>query len=374
MRGRDGPFPFLDGSFEVLAGVTTIFGAARVRAFASTEFERPRPPYWSHEDGLGALIHREVSERNLPRTQSRCAAGSTTAFGSTGPTCRPSSTATSSGRTTRGRPSGRTTSAAQFDGAAAVGRPQLRRLPRRVGLAGGELGLHLLHEAEAGAPAGGDALAAQEVRERGRDQPRALRRDAARGRRKTRLLAITKSNEADEGTQLREAMLRTRRRWEACVRASSSIRRLHRLASRGRCTTRVAATEMGRRADLDMSALTDDGNFEHPSRAVRDVCARWWRRAQEHAKGPRAYAAYTMTSVDELIGAPVVAARGGGPRQGRADEPRRATRGWRGRRRRGWPRGTRRTESRNLRFTNFSLAHSLPFTHTPAALSLAASA
>ena len=69
--GAMGPFPFLDGSFEVLGkGVlTTIFGAARVRAFASTEFERPRPPYWSHEDaGLGALIHREVSERNLPMT------------------------------------------------------------------------------------------------------------------------------------------------------------------------------------------------------------------------------------------------------------------------------------------------------------------
>ena len=187
--GAMGPFPFLDGSFEVLGkGVlTTIFGAARVRAFASTEFERPRPPYWSHEDaGLGALIHREVSERNLPMTYVALrrwqhnlfwlnwADLSTLVDGDVLWSHYTRSAERSDyvgGASPRWRSCRRTASTAAT--------------PRRVGLAGGELGLHLLHEAEAGAPAGGDALAAQEVRERGRDQPHVrLRshRDAARGR------------------------------------------------------------------------------------------------------------------------------------------------------------------------------------------------
>ena len=66
-----GPYAFLDGSFEVLGrGVLRdVFASARVRRFARVEFSRRAPPYWSHEDaGLGALIHRELSERRLPVT------------------------------------------------------------------------------------------------------------------------------------------------------------------------------------------------------------------------------------------------------------------------------------------------------------------
>ena len=130
--------------------------------------------------------------------------------------------------------------------------------------------------------------------------------------RKTRLLAIvTKSNEADERYALREAM-HAHKAAMGGVRACFLFdpqppKHVNGLRKPGQMYNVRAwlLYEMGRRADLDMSALTDDGNFEHPSRAVRDVRARWWRRAQEHAKGPRAYAAYTMTSVDELIGAPV---------------------------------------------------------------------
>ena len=69
--GGMGPYLFLDGSFEVLGRglLRDVFGSSRVRAFAVREFQKPAPPYWSHEDaGLGALIHREVSSRQLPIT------------------------------------------------------------------------------------------------------------------------------------------------------------------------------------------------------------------------------------------------------------------------------------------------------------------
>ena len=50
--GSMGPYPFLDGSFEVLGKglLRDIFGSPRVRLFASSEFERAHAPYWSHED------------------------------------------------------------------------------------------------------------------------------------------------------------------------------------------------------------------------------------------------------------------------------------------------------------------------------------
>lgn len=69
--GGMGPYLFLDGSFEVLGRglLRDVFGSARVRSFAAREFEKPRPPFWTHEDaGLGALIHREVVSRQLPIT------------------------------------------------------------------------------------------------------------------------------------------------------------------------------------------------------------------------------------------------------------------------------------------------------------------
>ena len=65
-EGSLGPYPFLDGSFEVLGrGVLRgVFASARVRAFAAAAFDKPQPPFWTHEDaGLGALIHREVPAR-----------------------------------------------------------------------------------------------------------------------------------------------------------------------------------------------------------------------------------------------------------------------------------------------------------------------
>ena len=66
-----GPFPFPDGSLEVVGRgiLRDIFACARVREYAAAEYRRPRPPYWTHEDaGLGALVHRETSLRRLPLT------------------------------------------------------------------------------------------------------------------------------------------------------------------------------------------------------------------------------------------------------------------------------------------------------------------
>ena len=318
--GAMGPFPFLDGSFEVLGkGVlTTIFGAARVRAFASTEFERPRPPYWSHEDaGLGALIHREVSERNLPMTYvalrrwqhnrfwlnwadlstlvdgdvlwshyTRSAERSDYVGGAFASMAQLPSDGLGCGDclTEWGWPAASSASTCCTKPKPAHRLAVTRSLRKRFA-----------NEAEINRTCGFDRTETQ--REDGR---------------KTRLLAIvTKSNEADERYALREAM-HAHKAAMGGVRACFLFdpqppKHVNGLRKPGQMYNVRAwlLYEMGRRADLDMSALTDDGNFEHPSRAVRDVRARWWRRAQEHAKGPRAYAAYTMTSVDELIGAPV---------------------------------------------------------------------
>ncbi|KAL1504591.1 hypothetical protein AB1Y20_008376 [Prymnesium parvum] len=63
-----GPYPFPDGSLEVIGNalLRAVFGSARVKAYARAEFDRPRPPYWTHEDAaLGALVHREVASRRL---------------------------------------------------------------------------------------------------------------------------------------------------------------------------------------------------------------------------------------------------------------------------------------------------------------------
>ena len=57
-----GPFPFPDGSLEVVGRrlLTAVFGSRRVHAFAKAAFEKRQPPFWTHEDaGLGALVHRE---------------------------------------------------------------------------------------------------------------------------------------------------------------------------------------------------------------------------------------------------------------------------------------------------------------------------
>ena len=69
--GSLGPYPFPDGSLEVYGrkALDNVFGSQRVRAFADDMFKKPKPPFWSHEDaGLGALVHREVVDRQMPLT------------------------------------------------------------------------------------------------------------------------------------------------------------------------------------------------------------------------------------------------------------------------------------------------------------------
>ena len=61
-----GPFPFPDGSLEVMArGVLhSIFGCKRVRDYAEAEYNRPRPPFWTHE---ARTSHTPLSCPVLPR-------------------------------------------------------------------------------------------------------------------------------------------------------------------------------------------------------------------------------------------------------------------------------------------------------------------
>ena len=69
--GSLGPFPFVDGSLEIIGrqALAETFGSERVRAFASEAFRRHSTPFWTHEDaGLGAMIHRESLSRHLPIT------------------------------------------------------------------------------------------------------------------------------------------------------------------------------------------------------------------------------------------------------------------------------------------------------------------
>lgn len=69
--GSLGPYPFPDGSLEVLGRglLADVFTARKVTAFAAHSYRQARPPIWTHEDaGLGALVHREVVNRDIPLT------------------------------------------------------------------------------------------------------------------------------------------------------------------------------------------------------------------------------------------------------------------------------------------------------------------
>lgn len=66
-----GPFLFPDGSLEIVGRnlLTAVFNSSRVREYAAHHFQNEKPPIWTHEDAaLGAMVHREASERRLPLT------------------------------------------------------------------------------------------------------------------------------------------------------------------------------------------------------------------------------------------------------------------------------------------------------------------
>ena len=57
--------------------------------------------------------------------------------------------------------------------------------------------------------------------------------------------------------------------------------------------------EAGRRADLDLTALTADANYVSLSQ-VRDATKHWWLRAARHARGPTPFDNYALTTISAL--------------------------------------------------------------------------
>ena len=285
--GAMGPFPFLDGSFAVLGkGVlTTIFGAARVRAFASAPSSSAAAAVLVAR-GRGARARSSTrGERAQPADDVRRAAPlALDAFGSTGPTCRPSSTATSFEPTRSAERSGLRRRRVRLDGAAAVGLASSGDCLTEWGWPAASVPSTCCTSAEAGARLAVTRSLRKLVRERGRDQPRAASIAPRRSGRKTRLLAIVHGEQRGRRADIPCARrcTRTRRRWAACARASlrsAAAEARQRPAQAGHHVqrARVAAVRDGPPPDLDMSALTDDGNFAHPS---APSATRWWRRAR----------------------------------------------------------------------------------------------
>ena len=59
--------------------------------------------------------------------------------------------------------------------------------------------------------------------------------------------------------------------------------------------------EAGRRADLDLGALTEGGNFAKRPRRSAEVGSGWWARAAEHARGGAAAEHYALVPLTALL-------------------------------------------------------------------------
>ena len=285
MRGRDGPFPFLDGSFEVLGkGVLGDLWRGARAAFASTSSSARGVLLVAR--GRGARrAHPPRGERAQPADDARAAPlAAQPLLAQLG---RP---ATLVDGDVLGSHYTRSAERSDYVGGAFAAMAQLPSDGLSCGDCLTEWGWPAASSASTCCtkPKPAHRLAVtRSLRKRfaneaeinrtcGFDRTETQREDG----RKTRLLAIvTKSNEADERYALREAM-HAHKAAMGGVRACFLFdpqppKHVNGLRKPGQMYNVRAwlLYEMGRRADLDMSALTDDGNFEHPSR--RDVRARW---------------------------------------------------------------------------------------------------
>lgn len=119
---------------------------------------------------------------------------------------------------------------------------------------------------------------------------------------------LTRSNEADERYEIRRRLPRHaaqvqshgRGRVRACFVFDATPPHGGRRKPGALFNTRAwLLYEAGRRADIDLTALSAQGNFRPTAPNAK---AHWWRRAAAHAEGPHAYAYYALSSTPSLLG------------------------------------------------------------------------
>lgn len=342
--GASGPFAFLDGSFEVVGKrlLRDVFGSARVRAFARTEFERRGPPYWSHEDaGLGALIHRELATRALPVTyvalrrwehnrfwlnwadrstlldadvlwahytrsaeRADYVAGAFAAFAplpADGVSCGDCASQwgwQAAPGTFRGATAGVSTAVGAATTCCSKPKPS-RRLapPRTLRLSYAmdrALNLTCTGFEGGGAASGGGA----------RPAPKYM------------LTVLSLSNEADERYELRRLLRAPSLRARLLAHGDGTLQTCfvfdptpphggRRRPGQLYNTRAWLLFEAGRRADFDLTALSPLGDFsDKPESRVamrRDASAHGWQRAAAHARGPAAAEFYAVVTTASLL-------------------------------------------------------------------------
>lgn len=313
--GSLGPYPFLDGSFEVIGrgALVDIFGSARVRRFADDAFNKRRPPFWTHEDaGLGALVHREVVDRRLALTYVALRRWEHNRFW-----LNWNERSTLIDGDVLWAHYTRSAERSDYVAGAMVATATLPADGLACGSCITQWGW------ESPTPA---AVCCSKPRPIGRGAPPpTLRAKFAPDRHlnlscsaleekgpasRYMLGILTRSHEADERYALRERLgthVRSlQRHGEGLVRSCfvfdptpphGGQRKPGALFN----TRAWLYFEAGRRADLDLTSLSPAGNFRA---GAHDAARRWWRRTAAHARGPHGSAYYALTTAAELLVGP----------------------------------------------------------------------
>lgn len=323
--GSIGPYPFPDGSLEVVGrqALRAVFGSERVRAFAALAFAKRHPPFWSHEDaGLGALAHREVVERKLPMTYVALRRWEHNRFW-----LNWADTSTLIDGDVQWAHYTRSAERSDYVGGAFAMTATLAA----DGLSCGECGKQWGWEA----PVESAMCCSKPKATKRAAHPRQLLRkrfvpesalnltcglgSSAKPSR-YQLGILTRTNEADERYALRRLLSR-----DAAKGAKGTLQ-VDRAGHVSVCfvldttpprggwrqpgalfnTRAWLYYEAGRRADFDLSTLSREGNFaarrNGRSRSSTDEASvRWWARAASHAKGPEPAEYYALVTVSALL-------------------------------------------------------------------------
>jgi len=335
--GAIGPYPFPDGSLEVIGrdALTKIFGSHRVRAFAAGAFAKRRAPFWAHEDaGLGALAHREVIDQSLPMTYVALRRWEHNRFW-----LNWADTSTLIDGDVQWAHYTRSAERSDYVGGAFAMTATLAADGMECGLCGAQWGWH-------SPVASASCCSKPKASKRAAHPRRALRARyapsnlllnltcglagsdsatrgttaAAHARPRYQLAILTRSNEADERYALRRLIQRDAASASpilqahgaggvhACFVLDTTPPRGGRRQPGALFNTRAwLYFEAGRRDDFDLSTLTSAGNFAARNALARaasstdEAMARWWARAARHAGSPEAAEHYALVPLSSLL-------------------------------------------------------------------------